>query len=133
MADVVTIRITFNGKKIEQIIQSPNGDVGRYLRKRGLLILSEAKAQVGVKTGRLKASLHMQHGRSGPGQFVKIGSPLNYALAHHEGTRPHVITPNRKEYLRFSSKGRVVYSRVVMHPGTKPNKYLTDNLYLIRS
>ena len=42
------------------------------------------------------------------------------------------ITPDTAEVLRFSSRGRIVYTRVVRHPGTKPNKYLADNLYLIR-
>ena len=30
----------------------------------------------------------------------------------------------------FASKGNVIYTTSVNHPGTKPNRYLTDNLYL---
>ena len=124
--------IVFRRPVLDKFLNSPTGPVGRYLYGRGLRVLIAARSQVGVSTGRLKASLHMEHSRRGPGQQVKIGSPLNYALVHHEGSRPHIIVPKRAETLRFSSRGRIVYTRVVRHPGTKPNKYLTDNLYLIR-
>jgi len=124
--------IVFRRPVLDKFLNSPTGPVGRHLYGRGLRILLAARTQVGVETGKLKASLNMKHGRSGPGQYVKIGSPLNYALVHHEGSRPHIIVPKRAETLRFSSRGRIVYTRIVKHPGTKPNKYLTDNLYLIR-
>lgn len=124
--------VVFRRGPLDNLLNSPSGEVGRYLAKRGTRILVAAKNQVGVKTGRLKASINMRQYRSVGGQSLKIGSPLNYALIHHEGTRPHIITPDTAEVLRFSSRGRIVYTRVVRHPGTKPNKYLADNLYLIR-
>jgi hypothetical protein len=124
--------IVFRRGPLDNLLNSPRGEVGRHLAERGTRILIAAKNQVGVKTGRLKASINMRQYRSVGGQSLKIGSPLDYALIHHEGTRPHIITPDRAEFLRFSSRGRVVYTRVVRHPGTKPNKYLADNLYLIR-
>jgi len=134
-----TVKVNFSGATVvfrrgplDNLLNSPRGEVGRYLFERGTRILVAAKNQVGVKTGRLKASINMRQYRSVGGQSLKIGSPLDYALIHHEGTRPHIITPDRAEFLRFSSRGRVVYTRVVRHPGTKPNKYLADNLYLIR-
>jgi hypothetical protein len=98
----------------------------------GYKIMIAAKQQVGVDTGRLKNSIHMRHFRSGIGQMIEVGSPLKYALLHHEGTRPHLITPNRAQVLRFTSGSRVIYTHQVRHPGTRPNRYLTDNLYLIR-
>jgi len=89
-----------------------------------------ATMQVGVDSGRLKKSLKMTHERAGTGQFVKVGSKLNYALMHHEGTRPHIITPNRAQILAFNKGSRVIYATQVRHPGTKANRYLKDNLYL---
>ncbi len=114
------------------LLKSPAGPVGRYLAKKGRLILVAAKAQVGVRTGALRASLHMRHLRDSRGQFVRIGSPLNYALAHHEGTSPHRITPKRAQVLRFTRGSTVIFAHSVMHPGTKPNRYLTNNLRLVR-
>lgn len=129
---VLDTRVVLYPQAMHRLVRSKTGPVGRDLHKRGMKVLLGAKAQVGVSTGKLKASINMEHGIDVRGQYVKIGSNLRYALAHHQGTRPHVITPQRAEMLRFSSRGRIVYARSVMHPGTKPNKYLTDNLRLIR-
>jgi hypothetical protein len=125
-------KVVFRKSTLDFTLNSPFGPVGRHMYVRGRAIMSAAKAQVGVDTGRLKSSINMTQSRAVYGQSMTIGSPLNYALAHHEGTRPHIITPNRSEVLRFSSRGRVVYARFVRHPGTKPNKFLANNLYLIR-
>ena len=118
--------------ELDFMLNNPSGDVGRYLAGKGRMIKMAAMAQVGVRTGALRASIHMRHLRDSRGQFVRIGSSLNYALAHHEGTKPHLITPNRAQVLRFTRGSTVVYAHAVMHPGTKPNKFLTDNLGLVR-
>lgn len=116
--------------ELNHFLNDPSGEVGDYLKGRGRVILLAAEGQVGVDTGQLKSSLYMIHSRNGLGQFVKIGSNNDIALIHHEGTRPHMITPRDQTHLRFSKGGRMVYSRAVMHPGTQPNRYLSDNLYL---
>lgn len=126
------VKVVFRKPQLDYYLNNTRGPVGRYMFERGLRIMMAAKGQVGVKTGALKASINMTQYRVPMGQNVKIGSPLNYALVHHEGSKPHIITPNRAEVLRFPARGRVVYTRVVRHPGTKPNKYLADHLYLIR-
>lgn len=118
--------------ELDYLLHNPSGPVGRHLAKKGRAVLVAARAQVGVRTGALRNSLHMRHLRDSRGQFVRIGSPLNYALAHHEGTKPHRITPDRAQVLRFVRGSTVVYAHSVMHPGTKPNRYLTDNLRLVK-
>jgi hypothetical protein len=126
------VNIVFRPRSLDFLLNDPYGPVGRYLFVRGRAIMAGAKSQVGVKTGRLKASIHMRQERAPFGQVLRVGSPLSYALMHHEGTRPHIITPNKAQVLRFTSGGRVIYTHAVKHPGTRPNRYLTDNLYLIR-
>ena len=118
--------------ELDFMLNNPSGDVGKYLAKKGRVVQAAARAQVGVRTEALRASIHMRHLRDSRGQFVKIGSALNYALLHHEGTKPHIIVPDRATVLRFVSRGRVVYAHAVMHPGTKANRYLTDNLKLVK-
>ena len=127
----VKAHIVWRQIPLDVMLKQPQGEVGRWLRKRGTMIQSAAMAQVGVKTGALKASIKLIHERTVFGQMLKIGSPLSFALVHHEGSRPHVITPKNAKMLRFTSKGRVVYARTVLHPGARPNKYLADNLYMI--
>lgn len=113
---------------LDRLLNQEGGAVGQYLKRKGNEILISARARVGVRTGALRASLHMRHMRDPRGQRIWIGSDLNYALAHHEGTKPHVITPKSGKMLRFVSRGTVVYAHAVNHPGTKANKYLADAL-----
>jgi hypothetical protein len=70
----------------------------------------------------------MKHLANANGQYLWIGSNKNYAYIHHEGTRPHIITPTKAKALRFTSGRRVIYTRMVKHPGTKPNRYLSNQL-----
>lgn len=111
-------------------LQAPTGMVGRYIFKKGQVVAMAARSKVGVRTGKLKASIHVRHERGAAGQYVKVGSDLNYALLHHEGSKPHVIMATRAQALRFSAGGRIVYTRQVSHPGTRANRYLKDSLYL---
>jgi hypothetical protein len=124
--------VVFRQPAFENFKNSPSGDVGRYLHRKGLLVTAAAQRQVGVKTGALRASIHMRHFRDTRGQYIRIGSSLPYARLHHEGTRPHIIRPNTQQVLRFVSRGQVVFAHSVNHPGTRPNKYLSDNLRLIK-
>lgn len=126
------VYIRFDETVLRTMLTSNRGMVGLRLRLLGRRILAAAKRQVGVRSGALRASLHMRHFRDPRGQFIKIGSSLDYARLHHEGTRPHLILPRKRQILRFYSRGQVVRTHMVKHPGTKPNRYLTDNLRLIR-
>lgn len=114
----------------EYVLKRPEGTVGRDLHRRANRVQNAARLQVGVRTGALKMSITTNHIRTARGQAVEVGSSLPYALMHHEGTRPRVIHGRNGGVLRFTSQSRVVYSRTVKHPGTRPNRYLTDNLWL---
>lgn len=124
-------RVYFYPGALERLLNHPDGPVGKHLARKGRLIQAAAKRQVGVRTGALRASIHMRHLRDARGQYVKVGSNKRYALLHHEGSRPHMIFPQRAQVLRFVTRGRLVFAHAVRHPGTKANKYLTDNLRLI--
>lgn len=124
-------RVIFYPGQMDRLLDHPDGPVGKDLKRRGRLVQAAAKGQVGVRTGALRASIHMRHLRDSRGQYVQIGSKKKYALMHHEGTRPHMIFPDRARVLRFVTRGRLVFAHAVRHPGTKANKYLSDNLKLI--
>lgn len=106
------------------------GMVGMHMKKVGAQIITLARGQVGKRTGKLAASIHMAHYSSGRKQHIRVGSSVKYALAHHEGTRPHFIVPHPpRTHLRFRARsGAVVYPTAVLHPGTRPNRYLSDQL-----
>jgi len=128
------IKITLYHEKIQNLLNSPRGDVGRELSRRAKKVQVAAKRQVGVRTGRLRNSIRVYgHSRTANGQHMYIGSSVPYALMHHEGTRKHTTTPKRKSYLKFRQGAVFIYRKKVNHPGTKANRYLTDNLYLFYS
>lgn len=106
------------------------GMVGTWLHRRvARPIANAAKRQVGVKTGLLRQSIGINHFIGPSGAAVKIGSSLHYAKLHHEGSRPHIIVPKEPDGALIFSKGsRVIRTKMVRHPGTKPNRYLSDQL-----
>jgi hypothetical protein len=122
------MKFVLNKLAYEQYTTSPRGDVGNYLRKRAVKLQGLSRRQVGVKTGALKKSINYRVVRDGKGLVAFVGSNNRIALMHHNGTKPHVIKPRYAQTLRFYSHGRIVYSKLVFHPGTRPNRYLTDNL-----
>lgn len=115
-----------------RIVWEPQGALLTRLRRSGRNIVTAARAQVGKDTGELARSIHYNIRRWNGLPELWIGTYNSIALIHHNGTRPHAIRARQGAFLRYSSKGRIVYARTVMHPGTKPNRYLTDNLYLAR-
>lgn len=108
--------------------------IGRDMDRRGAYIANMARAQVGVDTEALRRTIRHRtvggRGAYGPTTRVAAGGPgVDYALIHHEGTRPHEIRPNPpRSVLKFTIGGKTVYATRVMHPGTRENKYLTDHL-----
>jgi hypothetical protein len=119
--------------RINSYLYSPSGRVGQELERRAGRVRDAAKRQVGVKTGRLKRSIRVyRHTRNSFGQSLRIGTAVPYARYHHDGSKPHMIYPNKKQVLKFRSGSVVVFSRKVHHPGTKPNRFLKDNINYIR-
>jgi hypothetical protein len=116
--------------KLKAYLNTSKGDLWRILHSRAKISLALAQRQVGVKTGTLRASIKMEHKTVIKGQEIKIGSKNKIAYLHHEGTKPHLITPKDSPVLVFMSKGRVIRTQLVRHPGTKPNRYLSDQLYI---
>jgi len=102
------VRVRIYDNRLDKLINDPDGAVGRYLSNKGDQIKSIARSRVGVRTGRLKATIHKRHLRDPRGQYMLIGNDAPYAFYHHAGTRPRAIRPT--------------------HKGTKPNKYLLDAL-----
>lgn len=81
-----------------------------------------------MRTGRLGQSIRAE-GVENAGEMVVSGSVTantDYALYVHEGTRPHLIRPKRAKALRFEVGGRVVFAKLVRHPGTKARPFLRN-------
>jgi len=61
--------------------------------------------------------------------LVRVGT-RNPVLKYLEwGTRPHIITPDEAEALRwFNDEGQPVFAKRVRHPGTEPEAHLRSAL-----
>lgn len=87
--------------------------------------MNRAKVLAPVNTGRLRASIRIESRRLLTLRSVyTIGSDVSYAGYVHDGTRPHTIRPKRAQALRFVIGGRVVFAKVVHHPGTRARPFL---------
>lgn len=117
---------------IIRLFNDERGPVISHMKQIGRVVTAAAKRQAGKDTGELARSIHWNLNRYGGLPEIWVGTYNQIAFLHHEGTRPHAISARGGTFLRFSAKGRVVYDRTVMHPGTKANRFLTDNIYLAR-
>jgi hypothetical protein len=111
----------------KEFINSPKGEIGRYLGARAAAMHKESriKAKSRNGSGELSASIYLRHLGNVSGQYITMGSNRKYALAVHEGTRPHEIHSQQNKKLKFTGRsGAVVYAKAVMHPGTRANRFL---------
>lgn len=122
-------KVVISGEKLQRLLQEPNGFVAKDLIRRATNVQTAARRQVGKDTRTLVKSIVKRFvQRRGKGLEIYVGSSENYALLHHEGTVPHTIRPIKAKALRWTTVGGVRFAKVVNHPGTKPNRYLTDSL-----
>lgn len=123
------LRFIKHQKEWNHEFNSLNGMVADHMDGIGTKGVNLAKWQVGYRTGALFRTLR-HYSELGPGREVEVyvGSNAPHSLLHHEGTRPHTIRARRAQTLRYVQNGQVRYAKMVRHPGTAPNRYLTDNL-----
>lgn len=119
--------VTIYKDRVHFVLREPGGLVYPYIEKKAKQVVRLAKAQVGVDTGQLKASIGYTI-RGGSPVYAKITASNKVAMMHHEGTKPHIIKPRKGKALRFQSRGKMVVTKKVYHPGTKANHFLTDPL-----
>lgn len=122
------VRVKFYESRLDKMLNSPDGEVGKYLSKVGDQIRTVARSRVGVRTNLLRSTIHKRHSRDPRGQYLLIGNDAPYAYYHHEGTRPRIINTKSAKVLRFVSRGRVMFAHQVLHKGNRANKYLLDAL-----
>lgn len=115
-------RIRLDRGQLTRVIQ---GEARRTIRERAPQVLNRAKVLAPVDTGRLRASGKIQY--SSLFSFRPKATVIfdtDYAAFVNDGTAPHIIRPRNKQVLRFVVGGRVVFAKVVHHPGTRPNPFL---------
>lgn len=112
----------------------PGGGVDEDMRRRVRRVEAAAKIYCPVRSGKLRSTIGMSRNRDALGRYalgfqISAGGPsAPYVLPVHEGARPHLIVPNSKSALAFVVDGHPVVTRMVHHPGNRPNRFLTKAL-----
>lgn len=103
--------------RLRAVQKAPAG----LMRTLGLRAIRYQKQEAPVRTGNLRRTIHLA--RANAVEAVTVAS-ARYAPAVELGTRPHIIRPRRRKVLRFSAGGRVVFTQMVRHPGTKAKPFM---------
>lgn len=137
------MKLVIDGARMAAVLRGPAGPVTRHLIERATVVQMAAKTQAPRRTGCLQDSIVKRVEETPLGMIVRIVadttpcSPTrtSYAYYVHEGTPPHDIRARNASVLAFfwanGPDGPGTYFfREVHHPGTKANRFLTDNLPL---
>jgi hypothetical protein len=140
------VKLVLDGARMAQLLRSPQGPVIRLLLERGELFKAAARRQArgrygtsGTRTGCLERSIVKRIEDAPGGVGLRVFSDTRpcspnrraYGLYVHEGTKPHTIEGNPTLAFRWDKgpEGPGMYFfRSVKHPGTKPNRFFTDNM-----
>jgi hypothetical protein len=111
-------------KKFPQIVDK---ELQAGTKDAGKLVLSTEKQEVPVKTGQLRRSITLDYKPIS----VSIYPTVKYALPLHEGSKPHVILPVRKQVLAFRKGGKLIFAKRVNHPGYKGNRFVERTVSIV--
>jgi hypothetical protein len=70
---------------VQVLMTDPTGGVARDMYRRGQNVRWAAMREVGVDTGRLRASIHVELVQRDGAVAARVGSNIEHALPHHEG------------------------------------------------
>lgn len=125
---------------VRVLLTSPHGGVAQDMLRRGLLVETQAKRNLGgidgpkrIDTGRLRASINTQLITRDGAPAAVVGTNVFYARFVHDGTglygpRHAVIKPKRRKFLRYRSRqtGKWTFARQVR--GSRGNPFLLNAL-----
>lgn len=119
----VTVRL--DASRLQRLLTAAGGPGERLLTRKAERVAALARSY-SAGHGSIPEGIEV-----GPvvDKSVKVISTNVHSLLVHNGSRPHRIQARRTGgYLRFNVGGRVVFARVVNHPGYRGDPYLTRAL-----
>ena len=107
---------------------------GGFIAQRATLDIDRElhrKARPHRQSGEMKAAIRVTQQRLSPTVWrVTAENRTIQAATTNTGARPHVIRPVKASVLRFVMDGRVVYAKVVHHPGNKGDRWFSSTFDL---
>jgi len=118
---VFSVEVSTRGLQFNSVIDKLSKELKQKLIER-LADVAWASAFYGApwRTGRLAGSIIKEVG-DGEAEVQALAA---YAVFVEFGTAPHEIRPVNASVLAFEVGGKMVFTPVVRHPGTKPNPFM---------
>ena len=122
---MIEFMVSTSGLEFDEVAQKLGIPLKRKLIER-MTDIAFAAAFWGapIKTGYLVSTVYKQVSDS---EGV-VGVAASYGKAVVEGTAPHEIRPTNGNVLAFMIAGKMIFTPIVHHPGTKPNPFLQNAL-----
>lgn len=125
----MSVEVRIDQTLLQRLLRRRGGPAERKLRTRTERVANFAEQEAPGSMGRF-VSWDVEEGPRGLQGVVVCDHPaVRFVL---EGTRPHIIRPRNKRFLRFEVEGHVVYTKLVRHPGTRANDFMGRALRLGR-
>jgi HK97 gp10 family phage protein len=118
---LITVEVSTSGLEFEEVAETLSKDLKQKLVKK-LVDIAYAAAfwDAPWKTGKLAGSIVKDVSED----EASISALASYAVYVEKGTAPHEIRPVNASVLAFEAGGGVVFTRLVRHPGAKPNPFM---------
>lgn len=119
------VSVTLDASRFQRLLTAVGGPGERLLRRRAERVAALAR-RYAAGHGSIPEGIIVGPYRDGS---IKVISTNPHTLYVHNGTPRHIIRPRRRGgFLRFQVGGRVVYARVVNHPGYRGDPFMTRAL-----
>lgn len=126
----MAVEVRIDQGALQRLLRRRGGRAHQTLSRRTERVADYVEAEAPGRMGEF-VSWHVEDGPRGLQGVVICDHPA--VLFVLNGTKPHLIRPRkRKGVLRFEAGGDVVYTRLVRHPGTRPNNFMARGLRLGR-
>jgi hypothetical protein len=117
-------RISLDRTRLHRMLNTVGGVGDRLLRRKAERVAELARVYA-ASHGSIPEGIIVGPFRDGK---IDVISTNPHTLLVHNGSPKHILTPRRANYLRFTVNGRVVFARIVHHPGYKGDPFLTNAL-----
>jgi hypothetical protein len=124
----IEVNVTTQGLQLTVLADKFKPEIAQKLIERLTSIATLTMyAEAPYKTGRLANSIQKTVGD----MTSSVGPTAPYTLYVTKGTAPHMIRPVNSKALAFKTSNGLVFSRLVHHPGTKPNPFIQRTLNIV--
>lgn len=106
-------------------LRASDADIDPAVERTARLVAGRAVELAPEDTGELKASNEVEKLSDGS-WLVKFTA--DHAKPQEYGARPHPITPDEADALRFEWRGEIVFRQFVFHPGNEAQPFLRPAL-----